>query len=298
MKNVEVCSLMLLKRRVAPLLACMLALAGCQLGFTSAPNTPLVTPAPTVVAPHRGPVLVQYCDDDTGSYPRSDFAAANRLVANSLIQSVAPNSEGLVLYATSITSDTFNPANTLAPFIIPRIDNYPTLPTPLPTPRQDNPISYPATATAAADQNNTAYATYNAAIDAVNNQLAFARGQITQDVKRLTSWNPPVDFRATSVWGCLQLARDRFHGQPGTKYLIIASDMENNTNVDFTSDFASSHALSGVNVHVIFYVCQSASTCGQKTATWQHVFKVSGAQSIRFDDPAQSQALTNLFGGM
>lgn len=280
-------------RRLMPLLACLLLVA-CVTTVTPGLQ---VTPVPTVEAPHRGPVLVQYCVDDTGSYPRGLFSGANKLVASSLVLSVVPNSEGLVLYATQITSTTFDASNTLAPFVIPPISNYPALPTPLPTTADANPVSYSATATAAANQNSVAIAAYNATMATVNTRLDVTKSQVADDAKRLTSWNPPVDATATSVWGCLQLARQRFSGQPGAKYLIIASDMDNNTNVDFTGDFTATQALKGVSVHVIFYYCQTAGTCQDRATYWQRIFSASGARSIKFDDPAQSQAVANLFGG-
>src|SRR5579859_7288498 len=96
-------------RRLMPLLACLLLVA-CVTTVTPGLQ---VTPVPTVEVPHRGPVLVQYCVDDTGSYPRGLFSGANKLVASSLVLSVVPNSEGLVLYATQITSTTFDASNTL-----------------------------------------------------------------------------------------------------------------------------------------------------------------------------------------
>ncbi len=288
---------MVFKRQAAPILAC-LALVACAIP-TVPVATAQITPAPTVIVPHRNPVLVQYCVDDTGSYPREDFYAANRLVANSLIQSVVPNSDGLVLYATLITSNTFDSSNTAAPFVIPHIENYPALPTPIPSPSQVNPVSYPATATAHAAKSAPAIATYNAESMSVNVELNTVKNQVARDVNRLITWNPPVDNNATSVWGCLQLARGRLQGQPGTKYLIIASDMENNTNVDFTQDFFSSHALKGIDVHVIYYPCemgQGAGDCQQRAIYWRDVVNGSNAHSVRFDDPAQSQTITNLFG--
>jgi hypothetical protein len=292
---------MVSKRQVVLCLTCLLfiALAACANPSTS-PGTQ-VTPIPEVVAPYRGPVLVQFCSDDTGRYPRVDFLNANKLVASSLAQAVVPNSAGLVLYATAITSNTFDTANTLAPFVVPPIDNYPALPTPIPSPAQQNPVTYPATATAAAARNSVGIATYNTQVTAVRDQLRVVKGQVSHDANRLITWNPPVDSKATSIWGCLQLARARFQGQPGTKDLIMASAMENTTNVDFTQDFTTSQALKGINVHVIFYACTgsfgNAQQCQDKTAYWQGVISSSGAQSVRFDDPAQSLALTNLFGG-
>ena len=292
---------MVFKRQAAPLLAC-LALVSCALPAIST-GTAQITPVPTVIAPYRGPILAQYCADDTASsptflpaeYPRADFFAANRLVANSLVQSVVPNSGGLALYATAITSETTASVNTLAPFLIPPIENYPALP---PTPSQSNPISYPATATAAAAQSAPAIATYNAETMSVNDEVNVVKGQVAHDGNRLTTWNPPVDHAATDIWGCLQLARHRFQGQPGTKYLIIASGMQNNTNASYTPDFTSSHALAGVIVHVIYYdgCGDDAEDCQYWINQWQGIFVASGASSIRFDDPAQSQAITNLLG--
>jgi len=288
---------MKLTRRLAPVWACLAGLVFTSCGTLTSIAGTTVTPVPTIVHPHRGPVVVQYCADDTGSYPRTYFISANKAVASSLGQSVVPNSEGLVLYATLISSKTFDPSQSLAPFVIPAISAYPSLPTPLPTPPQDNPVSYSATATTVANENNTGITSYNAAMAQKTTELQVTQTQVANDAKRLTNWNPSVDSNATSVWGCLQLARQRFTSQPGAKYLIIASDMKNNTNVDFTRDFTESQALKGVSVNVIFYVCQTAGACQQTASQWQQVFKSSGASSVQFNDPSQSQTLGNLFGG-
>ncbi len=289
---------MKLSRRLAPLMAVSLCLAFASCDAISSTNSTSVTPAPTVTTPHRDAIFVQYCADDTGSYPRADFFLANKLVASSLGQSVAANSDGLQAYATAITSDTYNPSNTLAPFVIPAIAAYPSLPTPLPTPPNDNPVSYSATATTVANQNNAGITSYNDAVAQTTAQVKAVETQVTTDAKRLANWNPKIDSKATSVWGCLQLARQRFATQSGTKYLIIASDMQNNTSVDYTSDFTAHQYLKGVNVSVIYYVCQNgAGACQSLQNQWTHVFTASGAKSVKFNDPAQSDALGNLFGG-
>jgi hypothetical protein len=285
------------RRPVLALLASCLLLAACANPLTSVAPKALITPAPTVTLTHRGPILVQFCADDTGSYPRGDFALANRMVASTLVASVRANSDGLVLFATAITSNTFDPTNTLAPFVIPAIANYPALPTPLPTVSQSNPVSYPATATAVANENSVGVSAYNSGVATIVNRVAVIRDQVAKDAERLSSWAPPIDATATSVWGCLQLARQRFAGQPGAKYLIIASDMDNNSSVDYTPDFTASQALKGVNVHVIFYVCQAAGQCQDRESSWLPILRGAGAASIAFDDPAQSQALPSLFGG-
>jgi hypothetical protein len=278
-------------------MALALLLAACANPLISVAPRAAITPAPTVTLTHRGPMLIQYCGDDTGSYPRGDFALANHQVANSLVASVRANADGIVLYATAITSNTYDPSNTLAPFVVPAITNYPALPTPLPTPSQANPVSYTATATAVANENAAGIGAYNADMATVNSRVSVIRGQVAADVARLTNWAPPIDATATSVWGCLQLARQRFNGQPGAKYLIVASDMDNNSDVDYTSDFQASQALKGVNVHVIYYVCQAAGQCQDRANYWTPILRGAGAATIAFDDPAQSQALPSLFGG-
>jgi hypothetical protein len=285
-------------RRLVPLAALLVCLVFASCQAISSTQSTSVTPVPTIVSAHRNPVFVQYCVDDTGSYPRGDFFAANKLVATSLEQSVIANSDGLTLYATMISSKTFDPSQTLAPFTIPAIGPYPTLPTPLPTPPNDNPVSYSATATTVANQNNAAITSYNAAMAQKTAEIQAAEKQVTNDTTRLTHWNPPIDSTATSVWGCLQLARQRFTSQTGTKFLIIASDMQNNTTVDYTSDFIAHQYLKGVHVNVIFFVCQNgAGACQDTQAQWTHVFTASGAQPVQFNDPSQSQTLGNLFGG-
>jgi hypothetical protein len=288
---------MTMKRVSVPLSTAVLLvtwLAGCDAGISSLRGA-AITAAPTVTSPHRGPILVQYCADNTGIYPLDDFHRANQFVASSLVAAVRANMEGLTLYATRFASNTFDPVNSLPPFVVPATPAYPDLPTPPPTPADNNPVSYPATATAAASQRNTAIAAYNTEVARVNSQLTTIRAQVAQDAQRLSGWNPPSDERATSLWGCLQLARQRFAGQAATKYLIIASDMKYTTNVDYTADFQSSQALQGVHVQVIYQYCQTAAICQSLDASWGQIFTTSGAASDRFDDPAQSATITDLF---
>jgi hypothetical protein len=73
-------------------------------------------------------------------------------------------------------------------------------------------------------------------------QLGELKQQVSADAIRLVNLNPAVDHTATSVWGCLQLARTRFQQNPGTQYLVIASDLENTTSVDYTADFQETRA--------------------------------------------------------
>jgi hypothetical protein len=284
------------QRSVGFVLAALL-LTACEGGLSSAVGAS-ITPAPTMTSAHRDKTTIQYCVDDTGSYPRDDFRGANQLIAQSLIDAVTPNSDGLILYATLINSKTFDSSSTLDPFQIPATAAYPTLPTPLLTPTEGNPISYAKEKQAAQAKNDDAITAYNDQVAAVRKQLDDLKQQVSADATRLVNLNPAVDHTATSVWGCLQLARTRFQQHPGTHYLVIASDLENNTSVDYTADFQGMRALDGVHVAIVYYYCATASGCQTKTAQWQSIFARSGAASVTFTDPAQSKPLTTLFGGV
>jgi hypothetical protein len=94
------------------------------------------------------------------------------------------------------------------------------------------------------------------------------------------------DDIATSVLGCFQLAASRFAGKDGTKMMYIASDLENNTDVDYTQDFVTSHALSGVIVHMIYFYSDNAARDQQKRAQWCPYLEAAGAKAVYFSDPA------------
>jgi hypothetical protein len=289
---------MLLKCRFAPLLACLL-LTGCTLLSTT--SSAQITPVPTVTLAHRSSLFVQYCVDDTngysGGYPRQEFSDANAYMAKQWVQAVAANSDSRIMWA-SLIKMTYDATNTLPPFVVPTVGNYPMLPTPVPTPVEANPVSYSATATASADQNTTGIVAYNTAVAQTNSALTTTKSQVASDVQRLATWNPPIDPGQPSIWGCIQLARGHLAAQTGTKYLIIASQMIGSTNDDYTSDITSTRSLAGVHVHVIFRAnCADAEDCQYWTTTWTNVFNQAGAASVQFDDSSGTQAITNIFGG-
>lgn len=281
----------------ASALTLLVTFGACNLTSTVGGSTPV--PVPTLAsrtqpAVARPALFVQYCDDDTGSYPSPYFAQANALMATTLKNSVTTNQGGVTLYATAITHNTFDARNTLAPFTIPAIPSYGVPPTPWPTHAAVNPVTDNATATAVEAETGKGIADYNATVAQVDQQLEGAKSAVNKDVKRLTSWKPQVDTIATSVLGCLQLAAERFQGQSGQKMLYIASDMRNNTEVDATQNFAKDHRLSGVIVHVIFFYSPTAAANEQKSTYWCRLLTSAGATTVLFSDP-KMQFNGNLF---
>lgn len=283
---------------IALILAGCMGLAAC--GGDPGPTTS-TTAIPTLVKvsqPNvtRPPLIVQFCNDDTGSFPRDDFHGASTLMGDSLVAATTANQGGVMLYATAITHNTFDPANTLSPvFTVPMIPAFPIAPTPIPTYEPENPISDPQTAEAVRNGTTQGVIAYNQSVADIIQQIKAAKATVTQDVTRLTSWDPKVDTSATSVQGCFALAASHFKGQSGTKIMYVASDLENNTNVDASSDFVTSHALADVIVHVIFLVSPSASRDQQKRDFWCPFLKSAGARAVLFTAPDQSKTLQDAF---
>lgn len=275
-------------------------IAGCA-DPTGTVRPPSGSPMPTIAArsqpnPTRPALLIQFCNDDTGSFPRKDFQGANKLIASSLLQSVTANQGGVTLYATAITHNTFDSSNTLAPaFTIPAIPAYGVPPTPLPTIAAENPVTDPPTQTAIADQTAKGASDYNDAVAVVDQKISAAKAALTSDTQRLIGWNPPMDNIATSILGCFQLAASRFQNQPGAKLIYIASDLENNTDVDYTQSFVKDRSLADAIVHVIFFVSPSAARDQQKRAEWCPLLKAAGAKAVLFSDPNSSPTLSDIF---
>jgi hypothetical protein len=216
------------------------------------PPAPLPTLAPAdSTAKARPPLLIQYCADDTTSYRRTYFVQANKLIASDLQDAAISNQGGVTLFATAITHNTFDPANTLDPaFIIPATPDYGTQPKPMPTAGPNNPVFDPATATAVRTYTIATYTMYNDHAKAIATAIQNTKNSINSDAARLIAWNPHVDAGGASVLGCFQLAAARFKDAPsGTvKMLYIASSLQNTTDVDYTQNFVTSKALNGAKI--------------------------------------------------
>ncbi|WIG60275.1 MAG: hypothetical protein OJF49_003023 [Ktedonobacterales bacterium] len=287
---------MLKRSSVLLVLVSLLFFAACDAAVTVGKYP---TPIPTLNAPQRAQMVVQYCVDDTGSYDRAYLHGANKAVAQSIINSVVPNSQGLTVYATAITHNTFDPTNTLPPFVVQPVAAPPALPalTPTPTPGDSDSFHAGSVRDSVNKANSSVVTAYNQQMQSYLDTLHAAQSQTTSDVQRLISWGPSMDTSATSIWGCLGLATQRLQNQPGTKYLIIASDMQNNTCAD-----CDPINLQGVSVHVIYYQSANAVIAKNNQDYWTPIFTQAGATSVRFDDPQTTQDQMShpdatLFGG-
>lgn len=272
-----------------------LLLVGCSLGPTrlntpasAAPDPPGTQP---IVAPYRRQMTLEECDDSTGSYPKAYALQANRLMADWLDQAARPNQGGVVAYINLINSQSFRPESTVMTIEVPPLPPDPSAPTlqPMPTPTGD-PFTDP-------QRRATVQATNAARLRAYQQQLAQARArldrvrqQVRTETDALRALDPVTDTISTSIWGCLATASARFQGVAGDKWLILASDMQNNTFADFTSGLS----LRGVHVAVVDYYATTAPESAATIHFWTAVFHAASAADVHFFDPAATQTLPDL----
>jgi hypothetical protein len=75
--------------------------------------------------------------------------------------------------------------------------------------------------------------------------------------------------------------------------LYIASSLQNSTDVDYTQNFATSKALAGAIVHVIFFTSPDAKQDQAKRTKWCPYLKSAGAKAVIFSLPGTP--LQNMF---
>ena len=114
-------------------------------------------------------------------------------------------------------------------------------------------------------------------------KLAALRKQVQHYTDELRALPDPYDDKGADVFGCLQDATLHFQ-QTGEKYLLLASALVNNTDLQ-----KSAHInLSGASVHVIWRICQVAATCQASNEHWTQAILKDGAKAVSFYDPASS----------
>jgi hypothetical protein len=243
---------------------------------------------------HRNKITALFCDDSTGSYRRAFFNAGRQAVADSFLNAVQANQDGITLYVTTINLDTVGPDNSIDPPLnLPPIADYPPHVTVVPYKTVQNQLSQ-GDADSNVDATNTVgISTYNNQVAAITKKVQDTKEVAKHEVSRLLRWNPPEDDRGTSVLGCLYLVKSRLQITQDIKELIIASDLEDNVSTSLTSDFVQSQGLKGVSVLVIDL--PGTTLDNVKRATWCTFFRNAGAAAIKIDDTVTSADLHDLF---
>src|SRR6266487_2919438 len=251
------------------ILAFLILVSGCSL---KQPPTPLnVHP---ILAPYRPFRIVQICLDTPPIYPDRLFHDAANAIADRIDSSITVNFGGMEVYVTLITHDSYQ--DDVLQFSIPAFPADPSKPQLVQSPNVYND----------ADENSTyqnELASWQQALVSQHHKLAELRKQVEQYTNKLRSLPDPYDDKGADLWGCLQDATLHFQ-QAGEKYLLIASALVNNTDLQKSANIN----LSGASVRLIWRICQVAATCQASNAYWTHVFLKDGEKAVSFYDHASS----------
>lgn len=268
----------------------IVAVSACNLGpetasgSTNAAQASRVTPMPAVA--HRGRLTIQMDPDITGSYPRSLLHQFLQQMAGWIAALPQVNSEPATLYITYLNHAPYLPASSPLSFTLAGVPDWPQVQTtPVPSCPNQPYACIPAQETVTA-HNSAATVTYQQQLQEVKGQLQAAQQKAQQYSQQVQALNPAIDDKATSVYGVLNLASERFSGVTGDKWLILASDLGNNTAIDEIAP-----DLTGVHVLVLDLYCTSAVSCSQMKTTWKAVFTRAHVASVAFLEPAESQTM-------
>jgi hypothetical protein len=251
------------------LLAFLILVSGCSLK-----QSPTPVKEQPIIAPYQPFRIVQICLDTPPLYPERLFRAAASAIADRIDSSITVNFGGMEVYVTLITHDSYQ--DDPLQFSIPAFPADPSKPQ---FSQSDN--VYNNADTNGNYQNELA--SWQQVLVSQHRKLAELRKQVKQYSDELRSLPDPYDDRGADVFGCLQDATLHFQ-QAGEKYLLIASALMNNTDLQ-----KSAHInLSGATVRTIWRTCQMAVTCQSGNAYWTQVFLKDGAKAVSFYDPASS----------
>jgi hypothetical protein len=231
-----------------------------------------------ITSPHQPFRVIQVCLDTPPLYPARYFHEAAEAIANRIDASVTVNQDGMDVFVTVITSNSFQ--HDVLSFSVPSFPADP--PAPVKPKLGDDPYN---NATAKQTYQN-AFASWQATLIARHHKLATLTAQVKQETNQLRSLPAPFDAKGDDPWGCLADAAQHMSGIPGEKYLVIASPLIATTTLQKTPTLN----LSGVSVRAIFHTCTVASTCQQNENYWTQQLLHDGATDVRFYDPAQEEA--------
>ncbi len=251
------------------LLSFLVLVSGCSIK-----QSPTSLTEQIILAPYQPFRIVQICLDTPPLYPERLFRTAANVIADRIDSSITVNFGGMEVYVTLITHDSYQ--DDVLQFSVPAFPADPSKPQLV---QSNNVYSN-------ADANSTyqkELASWQQELVSQHHKLADLRKQVMQSTNKLRSLPNPYDDKGADLWGCLQDATLHFQ-QAGEKYLLIASALVNNTDLQ-----KSAHInLSDVTVRVIWRTCQIAATCQASNTYWTHVFLKEGAKAVSIYDPASS----------
>lgn len=273
---------------IVPILMLHLVMSGCAL-FPQGSHVRIAHVEQPIVSAYQPYRVIQVCLDTPPISPAQYFHATAAMIADRIDEVATVNQGGLVVYVSLIEHDSLQ--TSVLTITVPPVPADPQKPVLEASP---DPSSYqnPYDLSAAVDRVNKANAAlldrWQSSLKQSHQALALIRESVKKQTDRLRGLSVPYDNTGADVYGCLDLASTHFQGVKAVKTLLIVSPLVNNT----SRQEISGVDLSGASVVVIYHSCPQdvASICLANDSYWKRMFLQFHAGSVKFYDPAQTQA--------
>lgn len=293
--------------------ASLAGVTGCA-DYASTPAT--AQPTPTTISATATPaalpadaVVVVSLFDVTSSAIRFQDEA-KQVLANQLQTLLAPGHGGFQLVAGTITSNSFDAANSKLAL---RVAGLPLAPVPPPvSPRpsppdltscQRNPFGRQQCEAKLAAEYTSELNTVLAEEARARNELAAASdawqqvqhgraAEVASAAAQLRDLPLTMDRNGTDLWGALLRAAETVSASSAPKKLVvIASDWEPSGR----QQEGDLHFPAGTIVKAIFFDCVESRNCLDRKRSWTEQLLAAGAERVVWLDPAASRLQTEIF---
>lgn len=289
---------------------CATACEGYGLAPTTVQPTPTTVPAAATPAPvPADSVVVVSLFDVTSSAIRFQ-EEAKQVLANELDALLAPGHGGFQLVAGTISSNSFDAANSK---LAVRVSGVPPEPvpravSPRPAPPdltscQRNPFGrqqceakltseYTSQLNAVLAEEARATTEFEAATAAWQQILKSRTAEVASAAAQLRDLPLTLDRKGTDIWGALLRAAETVSASSAPKKLVvIASDWESSGR----QQEGDLHLPAGTIVKAIFFDCVESRSCLDRKRAWTEQLLAAGAERVVWLDPGASRLQTNIF---
>ncbi len=294
-------------------MALLAGITGCD-DYASAPATAL--PTPTIISATVTPaalpadaVIVVSLFDVTSSAIRFQ-EEAKQVLANELQALLVPGHGGFQLVAATITSNSFDAANSKLALRVAGLPLAPVAPpvSPRPTPPdltscQRNPFGrqqceakltaeYTSELNTFLAEETRAKNELGAATDAWQQILNGRKAEVASAAAQLRDLPLTLDRKGTDIWGALLRAAETVSASWAPKKLVvIASDWEPSGR----QQEGDLHFPAGTIVKAIFFDCVESRSCLDRKRSWTEQLLAAGAERVVWLDPGASRLQTSIF---
>ncbi|MGE3075137.1 MAG: hypothetical protein AB7N24_15390 [Dehalococcoidia bacterium] len=287
--------------------------AACD-GYASAPATVPPTPTSVVATATLAPVpadavVVVSLFDVTSSAIRFQ-EEAKHLLAGQLQMLLAPGSGGFQLVAGTISSNSFDAANTKLAARVAGLPPKPLVAAVSPRPSapdlstcQQNPFGrsqceakltsgYTARLNAVLDEESRATTTFDEATAAWQQTADARTNEVASLAAQLSALPLTLDSTGTDIWGGLLRAAETLSSSSAQrKLLVVASDWLPSGR----QQEGELHFPAGTIVKAIFYDCVESRGCLDRKRTWTEKLVAAGAERVVWLDPGASRLEAAIF---